>query len=645
MKKFVFYTGTTTAAVAGGTIATAHLNPKARSTVEEWVPKSKEVFNLVLGPSESTVKNVKENITSSLTVIPKKIYPTRKTEKPEIKEEPEKLPSKKPIEISPIEVKQKAVGNETSKDSLITKKNNENKDLENKLIKCLTDAQDKIHVANSAKIFTCEGYKNYAKVFKQAIDDGADANWNSVTEAKKHVDKLAADDDAAEAAALKLISNLEKVIDEGKNNPLTATNPLIYNAAQTVYQLKAEIDRTNLLIKKTSNEIDVLKNYKDLVEESKNTFLEEVKAIAPSIDTNATGSTLTEKELNNLLVHAHLKVSKLNKRLIEQELRERENVALAVKRQRELDEAIAREKLQQEIDKISSMQNINKEAEIAKITEKFNKEWEERLSREKSAHADHLEKVIRTQKEIHDIENSEKVNEAIQKERAKHSQEFEMAISQLEGIEHALDKRAVLDIENRKAKQCWLASKNLLESIVYGVKAGDSMEKRRKPLEKELKTIKTIGKGDRFIEVLVDSFDKDVVKNGVYTQEDLKNIFQKVYKVSKRVAKVDDNGGSIMKYISSFIQSFFTIEIGREYSRNDKIDINNISTYDILERVNYFVSREDFETAVKLAQLLKGESRNVANGWIKDTQNFLNTRLLAELLVARAVVISACSIY
>uniref|UniRef100_A0A0K0EDW9 MICOS complex subunit MIC60 n=1 Tax=Strongyloides stercoralis TaxID=6248 RepID=A0A0K0EDW9_STRER len=643
MRKVIIVAGAATAAAAGTTVVAAGLDPKIRHQVEEAVPKSKDVFNYVLGSSESSIKHVKDNTTSSLVVAPKKVYQPPPMDIPTIKEETEKIPPKKSFEVSPIEVKQNVTDN--SEISLAERKVKANHEIENKLIETLTNAQEKIQFANSAKIFTCEGINNYTKTFKQAVDSGADADWSTVTQAKKHVEKLQAEDKAAEVEALKLVSKLEKIIDEGKNNPLTAANPLVYNAAQTVYKLKAEIDRTNLLIKQSSSEIDLLRDYKNLVEESRKSFLEEVKAVAPSMDTNATGSALTEKELNNLLVHAHLKVSKLSKRLIEQELREEKNVALAIEKQRLIDEEIAKERIQREIERISSLQKNDRDAEFAKLKEKFDEELVERLSREKIAHADHLEKVIRTQKEIHDIENAEKVNEAIQQERKKHSQEFELAISQLEGIEHALDKRAVLDIENRKAKQCWLACQNLLESIVYGVKAGRSMEKRRKPLEHELEVIKTAGKGDKFIETIVDSFDKDVVKNGVYTAEDLKSRFQKVYDVSRRVAKIDDNGGSVMKYISSYIQSLFIIEINREYSKNDKIDINNISTYDILERAKYFVSRGDFETAVKLAQLLKGESGNVARSWIKDTQDFLNTRLSAELLVARAVLLSACTIY
>lgn len=51
MKKLIIATGAVTAA-AGGTIAAANFDPKVRSKVEEMVPKSKEVFDYVLGSSE-----------------------------------------------------------------------------------------------------------------------------------------------------------------------------------------------------------------------------------------------------------------------------------------------------------------------------------------------------------------------------------------------------------------------------------------------------------------------------------------------------------------------------------------------------------------------------------------------------------------
>uniref|UniRef100_A0A0N5A2I0 MICOS complex subunit MIC60 n=1 Tax=Parastrongyloides trichosuri TaxID=131310 RepID=A0A0N5A2I0_PARTI len=639
MKKFVIVTGGTAAAAAGGTIAAAKYDPKYRSKIEETIPQTKEIFNTVLGPNESNIKQVKDNLAPSLTVVQKKAYQPPVAEKIKQKEEVEAPKPKKVIEVIPVDVKKPVESKKTDE------KERANEIFKQKIIAALTEAQEKVKETNTTKLSTCEAIKNYTNIFKKAVDDGKDANWDFVTQAKKNIDKHSVNDKRSEEESLKLISKLEDVINEGKKNELTSTNPLLINATQTAYKLKSELDNANHFIKQTQIEVNILKDYKDLVEESRKKFLEEVNGLTPFIDKSADGSTYTEKELNNIIVHAHLKNAKLTNRLIEQELKERENVALAVERQRRADEELAKEKLQIEIEKVRASKIVDKEAEISRLKDEFEKKFEERLIREKAAHNDHIEKVIVTQKQIHDIENAEKVNEAIQSERKKHSEEFEMAISKLEGIEHALDKRAVLDIENRKAKQCWLACQNLLESIVYGVKSGDSIDTRRKSLSHELKVIKNAGQGDKFIESIINTFDKDAIENGVYTEQDLKNRFNKIYTISRRVAKIDDNGGGLGTHFLSYIQSFFMFSSRSEYSRSEKIDVNNISTYDILDRAKYFVQKGDLETAVKLTNLLSGEPKQIAKSWIKDTQKYLDSLLLAQLLIARAVVISACSVY
>lgn len=55
--------------------------------------------------------------------------------------------------------------------------------------------------------------------------------------------------------------------------------------------------------------------------------------------------------------------------------------------------------------------------------------------------------VIRTQKQLHDIENAKLIEEAVTLERNAHKQEVEMAIAKLGGIESALESRVGMDAE------------------------------------------------------------------------------------------------------------------------------------------------------------------------------------------------------
>lgn len=114
------------------------------------------------------------------------------------------------------------------------------------------------------------------------------------------------------------------------------------------------------------------------------------------------------------------------------------------------------------------------------------------MKRTASAHSEHLEQVIRTQRQLFEIEQNQKVEEAVLQERNLHSKQVGAALSRLEGIEEALGSRVALDNENRRAKQFWIACHNLIDTLKHGNKAGNNIDERRLPLNESLNLLKEV---------------------------------------------------------------------------------------------------------------------------------------------------------
>ncbi|VDM55573.1 unnamed protein product [Angiostrongylus costaricensis] len=205
---------------------------------------------------------------------------------------------------------------------------------------------------------------------------------------------------------------------------------------------------------------------------------------------NSQEKNLTEDELNALIAHAHLEVDHLRRQLSEQQVREEQNIACAIADQREADERIAAERLKLELENLQRQQDVEIERAVMKNRSSWETEMEEQLKRTAAAHSEHLEQVIRTQRQLFEIEHSQKVEEAIKLERDIHSRQVGAALSRLEGIEFALNNRVALDSENRRSKQFWIACHNLIDSIKHGNKAGNDLEKRRFPLAESLSLLK-----------------------------------------------------------------------------------------------------------------------------------------------------------
>ena len=163
-------------------------------------------------------------------------------------------------------------------------------------------------------------------------------------------------------------------------------------------------------------------------------------------------------------------------------------------------------------------------------------------------------------------------------------------------------------------------------------------------LNREMSAIQTIISKDfleerPIIRLALESIPKEVKENGVYTEKDLIKRFKKVDKFCRRVALIGDEGGSLYLYLLSYIQSimlFRSTRIPIEELEGKEVDPQKWDTFDILTRVEYHLNNHNLEQALKYANQLKGEPRNVAKDWIKDTRTHLELKQAVDLLQTEA---------
>jgi len=123
----------------------------------------------------------------------------------------------------------------------------------------------------------------------------------------------------------------------------------------------------------------------------------------------------------------------------------------------------------------------------------------------------------------------------------------------------------------------------------------------------------------------------------------LKLRFEKVYKIGRRTAWIDDNGGGLFRYMGSYLRSWALVDVPRKME--DKFDPSVMTNVDVLARTKYYVQSGDLDAAVRIAQLLRGEPAMVARSWIRDVRFHLETRMLAELLISHATLTNLRTIY
>uniref|UniRef100_A0A914VVZ9 MICOS complex subunit MIC60 n=1 Tax=Plectus sambesii TaxID=2011161 RepID=A0A914VVZ9_9BILA len=663
--KLLVYTAGAAVAGAAGIVGYAYVDPTFRQNMEISVPQTKAVFDTVIGkqgikpidsskttPSPGAVSDLKNKV---LGLLPGKKEDEHTKDgrsageaaastpllkpKPKVEDKSSSTPAPAPTKKEVVNLGKAIVDEEAAK----TKANS---DLEERIKYAITSVEKKLSRVFESKNKTIVAINHHAKLLREAVEDPQDPKWAEVNTALDHMQYAADLDSNDEVDTRNYLDNLRKIVNDGRSSNMTATNPILVNANESLNKLQYQLDELNAKVNQARMESRIMTEYRQLIEESRRQFANELKSILPNIDLHASDSKLSEDELNALIAHAHLRVDQLRKQFTEQQLREEQHIAEAIERQKAEDKRVAEERLNMELSRVQGETDTLVERKVTEKQGEWEGELRAQLRRAAAAHSEHLEEVVRAQKELLELEHARQREDAIQKERDVFHREVSGALARLEGIEAALDSRAAQDAENRKAKELWLACQNLVESVVHGRKGGTNVDTRKKPLAGELMAIKEASASDPFVNTVLKSLADESLYEGVYTQEDLKARFLKVYKLGWRTARIGDNGGTLFQYLWSTVMSFLMFDVQKNYSLEEKFNPDALDTFAILSRAKHFlIERDDITSAVRLLQLLEGEPARVARSWVHDARVHLETRQAAELLLAHAAAISMRTVY
>ncbi|XP_054167180.1 MICOS complex subunit MIC60-like [Oppia nitens] len=292
--------------------------------------------------------------------------------------------------------------------------------------------------------------------------------------------------------------------------------------------------------------------------------------------------------------------------------------------------------------KSSNDKDLEYQRKLAKLEEKFEIELNTQLKRQLAAYNDYLQDQLTILRQQLKRDNESKTEEKLLELRAQFQSELQNSFYRLRILEGLLKVREQLDADQHPVRELWVLAQTLKESLCH--KPSLSEDSLPIALKGELTAIKSIlnkqSLNDRpLIRCALEGIPQYALENGVYSREDLIKRFQKVDKYCKRVALIGDDGGNIFQYLLSYIQSVLIIgdsKIPKEELEDKEVDPTKWDTFDILSRVRYSLKNYNLEMALKYANQLRGEARNVANDWIRDTRIHLEFSQAIDLLISEA---------
>jgi len=523
----------------------------------------------------------------------------------------------------------------------------ENISLDEVLVELCKEMQEVVISAVTEYEASSEAVVNHISIMQKVLESNLtvkdDSAWNEMFLAAQAKSDKAKAAEKKENEAMVVINNVVDSIYAGRKNKVTSINPQLVVAEEAANRAIYKLDQAKARKAAVQSEARVMEEYRDLVEAGREQFHKEMASIMPDVKLGEKNGKLTEDELNMFITHAYKKVLFLQQEVAKQQTLEQERFKKALEKQRMETETLVMEQVEGELERQARELRVEHEKKMITIREDAEAELRAQLKRQAAAHTDHLTDVQSVQEAELTRHHKHRMDEQVDSLTETQLTCLASLSGTVSGLESALEARAEADTAALTAQALWVACNNLNTTLNMGKLEAATWEEKLQPLVKEVKNVMMVaGTDDKFVEVLLASISPVALDRGVYTEDSLKERFCVVEKTARKVAGIGEEGGSLLAFGLSYLQSLLIVDTSHRtpVDNMELLDLNYVSATDLVTLAKHNLDRGNLARAVQLMSQLKGEPGRVVMDWVSEARLTLETRQVVEAMMVHSLATS-----
>ncbi|XP_076650499.1 inner membrane mitochondrial protein mitofilin isoform X2 [Halictus rubicundus] len=479
--------------------------------------------------------------------------------------------------------------------------------------------------------------KDVIKVLESA-DSAGSAVWNRLEEATEKRRKGIQEAEVHKTEASESLRKMLHLIDDPK---LEAPSHMKTAARRNIKKILNDVDEAKSNYESELQNGNITERYWKEVKAARESLNQELQILFSGININEKELALDEDSFDLFVLHMRNKVNNLQKELAKLRTVNETKLKAALKAS---GDTATKEQLDAlvclELDKEKSILEEQLNMKLLEEQKKFGDEMRRQLRLQEQVHTDHLREALQAKEQEAGRNLNRALNEQSEADGLKYKSQLASVVGRLRGLESALKARMEEERGASNAQILWSACQALARAVKTTA-PGVCADKAIRPLEPEIKAVtKAAPKEDPLVQAAIQGIPEEAAKRGVFPEDILRARFLKVEEVARRLAMVPAEGASLPIYLLSYLQNFLMIKNVRSIStwelEDNPINVNDLTTFDILRRARFWLDRGDFKMTLRYMNLLKGAPRSIAKDWMNETRILLETQQAVDTLLAYA---------